>query len=207
MASAHCIPKEIAMRRLPFAALVLAAALPARADLAADYAALFDTVAVDLSRDPEAQLAQTEARIQAMAGRWIAISVVAGGGPPPDKVVDDAQIAKLRDSVVIACSRNTINIVPTSPLGFSLSSGPDNSSLTAQFQFGGGMEFVAVFDEASLRRRYFGDKIAEVPAATLYGALTRSTFLGRVTILPVGRTLLVVMPERQPPEVWARCDG
>lgn len=184
------------MRRLLPCLFLALAALPARADLANDYATLFQSLPLDLSRDPAAQFASAEARIQAMAGRWVALSILAGDGPGP---LDPAIIAN-------ACTRTTMDFLPVGGLGVEVTTGNAKSAAKARLQFVGGYDFVGTIDGNTVLDRLIPDPADRRPDLS-YRMLTQHSLLGRVILLPVGDNILLLIAERRPPEIWGRCGG
>ena len=167
----------------------------ARADLAGDYAALHQTLRLDLSADPEQQYLATEQRIRDMAGRWIPVSVLAGNSPvpPPPELLRKA------------CENFTMDIVPTSQLGFTALLGIADSRNAIRFQAAGGMDYFALPDEPSLRARLFRNSPDTVKPSIAWSMVAHGHYAGTVMLIPAGANLLIVKPERVQPEVWGRC--
>lgn len=184
------------MRLWSVIAALACLAAPVRADLAADYAAIFEVLDLDLSRSPDEQFVAAEARIRALAGRWVPLSVMAGErtDPPP------------ADIIARACDRVTMDIVPMGALGMTVSTGNAKMRTTAHLQFAGGVDFVGVIDEESTLARLFPDPEPRTPQRS-FTALTTASLLGRVVLLPAGKNLLILIAKRRPPEIWGRCGG
>jgi hypothetical protein len=196
------------MRRFaPFAAALSLSATPALADLADDYVALFSTIGITVDQGSAQQVSQASARIKAMSGRWMPLSILAGGGVDPARPPSADDLAPLRNAIAGACERMTIDIVPTPTLGIEVAIGNSKGRSLSRFQYAGGMDYVAVFDEAAMLNRMFPKGTADVPADTLASTLPTSSYLGRYTILPVGETILLVFGDRRPPDVRGRCPG
>ena len=189
------------MRPMSLIAVLACLATPVRADLALEYAAIVKDLRLDLSRAPEDQYRAAEARIQALTGRWIPLSLIAGEGPR----------LKYPDVAAEACDKTnpkttTMEIVPVGALGMAVSFGNAKARARAHLQYAGGSDFVGVIDEKSTLARVYPNP-EEVDPQQLFRLLTQQTLLGRVVVLPAGENLLILIGERRPPEIWGRCGG
>jgi hypothetical protein len=176
--------------------LALLAALapcPALADPVADFAVISEVMPF-AQNDPDSLAAYAEGLVRHVAGRWVNFTVLANGAP-----------AMPADLLGKACGSAVLTLSPASAFGLDFSFGNAKGAVRGRMQWHGGNDFTAVYDEATLRKRLFGDKADDIPAGVLMNALIGNDFLGRLTVLPYGRDLLVILREGAPAHVWGRC--
>jgi hypothetical protein len=184
------------MRCLALAPAAVLAAVPALADPAADYVRLLQLMPLAEARDPERSLAYAEGLVSHLAGSWVNLDVLFDGR---------GEAAYDADLVGKACGRSTLTLTPASPFSLGYANGNDKGRMTGQLQWAGGNAFIGVYDEASMRARFFGSKAATVEGGPLFSALVHQALSGRLTILPAGEDIMVILHEGTEADIWARC--
>jgi hypothetical protein len=184
------------MRRL--ALLAVLTAMPAAADPAADYDRLLQLMPLAPRSDPDGMLAYAEGLVTHLTGRWVNVDVLFGERGEGSY---DAEI------VGAACGKLYLTLDAASPFSLSYTNGNDKRRIKGQLQWAGGNAFVGVYDEASLRERFFGEASETMESGALFAALLGQSLSGRLIIVPAGEDIVVIMREGVTSEVWARCPG
>jgi hypothetical protein len=177
-------------------AVLALAATPAAADIGSDYTELLGLTATSANMGEELVLAEAQARVKWMAGNWINLTALAGEGvePPPPDMIERA------------CERFPLTLTPISSLGLSSASGPPGEQATGRLQWQGGFDFLSLYDEASLRKRFFRDKADTIPAGPLLGMIVfNPDLMGQISFVPYGQDLMLVLAERRSPQIYGRC--
>lgn len=172
------------------------AALPAHADPVTDFQRLTETFpGLNFVYSPEAQVTQAKAFVAGMTGKWVQIGPLLSDGsgfPEPET------LAK-------ACDRMGFTATPTGAFGFDLAVPGKTKPFTLHLQWTGGTTYASRYDEAGMMERLFGDKADEMSPDILFSALTRTTWLGTLTLIQAGDDLIYLQAPQAPADALARC--
>lgn len=163
-------------------------------DLAAQYAAAQGLFAASgINQDPGAAAEAMAALLPSLEGRWAEATVIAAG---------EADLPT--DPMRIHCERGGRHLVQTSPHGFELrlAYGREGGVLVQRFDYAGYNTFLSSLDEnAYLDRLGFGpDTDLDPPISIVLSAAP-----GFVELFHPSPDVLVLLGERQPPQIWLRC--
>lgn len=172
-------------------------ATSAMADPAADYSRLQELIpALTFQRGPGDQLTENTALISQLQGRWIALSLLMG----------DDRAMPAAETIATACERTPIELAPAGLATLTATQLWRDGAAVARLQYAGGMTYIASYDEAGQIKRLFGAKpVEELDPNMLHSTLTANLWLGYLTLLPVGDSLLLVQPLAEAPLLLMRC--
>lgn len=171
-------------------------ALPAQADPAADFQRLTETFpTLGFATDAGEQMAQAKAFVAGMTGKWVQIGPLLGEG----RSFPEA------DLLAKACEKAGYTATPVGSYGFDLAMPGKTLPFTIHLQWIGGTTFASRYDEAGMMERYFGDKAADMPPEVLYSSLTRTAWIGTLSLIPAGEDLIYLQAPQAPADALARC--
>jgi hypothetical protein len=188
---------RLSASRAALALATLALAAPALTDPAADYARLAAAFpGLSFANDPGPMLQGQTQALEALSGQWILAGALMEGGtafPDPDLIAG-------------ACARSASALTVTGPAALRLTRTTASGTLTVDLTYAGGTSYVATYDQAGFIDLFFGGRSAEeLGPDLLYGPLTGNIWLGHVSLLPVSKDLILVLPQARTPELLVRC--
>lgn len=185
------------MRLAKLIAALALVAQPALADPASDYATLRQALPTILfARGGAENLALQAQVLQQIEGRWTNITPLMPDGVnfPADEL-----IAK-------TCERLGYDLVKVGHFGLTLTLKTKGQPFVVSLRYAGGATYIATFDEAGLFDRLFpGKPLEEMDLDMVYSTLVKNVWQGYITVLPVGKDLLLLQPLGAAPELMARC--
>lgn len=191
------------MRRLPCLLGLLLLAAPARADLAADYAAAVRAFTLPGapvgSMDPALAETAWTALLPTLEGTWAPNLEILAQGP----VLPDAGLLARH------CEMQGARLKATGPRGFELRRpfGPADArdSYAERFDFLLGNTFQRSFDEAGYLRRLFPDGGEDARFASARASALMTAPRGEAMLFHPAPDLLVIVQPGRPAEFWRRC--